>query len=482
MTNLQTTDSKDELLFTLVKLCPFCKVKKPASDFSFAPRCKGKTYPLCKICEPKEKNKTKKCNECGNEKTFDEFGFKGGGRRNAKCKECKNIILNHKRLKKRQHALKLLAISSKKWCSYCETEMNIDEFYKTKNGYYPICKTCKPKEKRMVKICNECGDDKTFDEFTLSDGKRQGKCKDCCNAIRRGKRFVMRTTGTKHCSGCKDDINVSEFFQSLNRFDGLSVYCKSCSRSREAKRRNTLEGHISVIFNDIIQQSKQKNRDVLIEKKDIVNLYHEQKDLCKESGIQMTYVFKPRTKAEETTHLNPAHYCNISVDRIDPAKGYIVDNIQLVCCIVNIMKQSLQQEEFVYWCQHIGETNSETMTIQKDVSKATENPHLDLAIKRRLKTVKDSAKERGREDYIEITAKDISSMYYNQNGKCALSGVEMTLRSTRSVNKLLSIDRIDSTGDYTANNIQLICRVINFMKGDIPQDIFIKWCKRISNF
>ena len=38
------------------------------------------------------------------------------------------------------------------------------------------------------------------------------------------------------------------------------------------------------------------------------------------------------------------------MDRIDPDKGYIPDNIQLVDKRINMMKQSLSQEEFIDLC------------------------------------------------------------------------------------------------------------------------------------
>lgn len=41
---------------------------------------------------------------------------------------------------------------------------------------------------------------------------------------------------------------------------------------------------------------------------------------------------------------------NISIDRIDSAKGYSLDNIQLVCVVINLMKLDMTQAEFTAWC------------------------------------------------------------------------------------------------------------------------------------
>lgn len=48
-------------------------------------------------------------------------------------------------------------------------------------------------------------------------------------------------------------------------------------------------------------------------------------------------------------------HTNLSIDRIDPSKGYEIGNIQLVCAIVNIMKSTLSISELQWWCKRIVE-------------------------------------------------------------------------------------------------------------------------------
>jgi hypothetical protein len=50
---------------------------------------------------------------------------------------------------------------------------------------------------------------------------------------------------------------------------------------------------------------------------------------------------------------------NISIDRVNPHKGYIASNMQLVCHRVNIMKHTLMEEDFWWWCKNIVETQDE---------------------------------------------------------------------------------------------------------------------------
>jgi hypothetical protein len=47
------------------------------------------------------------------------------------------------------------------------------------------------------------------------------------------------------------------------------------------------------------------------------------------------------------------HLGSASLDRIDSAKGYSLDNIQWVHKQVNLMKSDLDQSEFIRWCKRV---------------------------------------------------------------------------------------------------------------------------------
>lgn len=81
-----------------------------------------------------------------------------------------------------------------------------------------------------------------------------------------------------------------------------------------------------------------------------------------------------------------------------------------------------------------------------------------------------------------LDIKDIKERFKEQNGICALSGITMTYeRGNGRTHTNLSIDRIDSKKDYTKDNIQLVCNVINTMKWDLEEKEFINYCRLISN-
>lgn len=78
----------------------------------------------------------------------------------------------------------------------------------------------------------------------------------------------------------------------------------------------------------------------------------------------------------------------------------------------------------------------------------------------------------------DIDAEWLEALFHVQGGRCALSNIPMTFGPKS--NTAISIDRIDSSLPYVRSNVQLVCRVINFMKHDLPQSTFIHLCSLIS--
>ena len=79
----------------------------------------------------------------------------------------------------------------------------------------------------------------------------------------------------------------------------------------------------------------------------------------------------------------------------------------------------------------------------------------------------------------DITYEDLVNLWDNQKGLCALTGYTMsyTIGDMRKV----SIDRVDSDKGYTKDNIQLVCRLTNKAKSNMPNDEFIAMCQAVSH-
>lgn len=82
-----------------------------------------------------------------------------------------------------------------------------------------------------------------------------------------------------------------------------------------------------------------------------------------------------------------------------------------------------------------------------------------------------------------LTVRDLLDCWERQRGRCALTGKEMTLIVGHGVVKTnISIDRIDNGGGYTAENVHLVCCVINMMKSTLTEREFITYCRMVTGF
>jgi len=96
-----------------------------------------------------------------------------------------------------------------------------------------------------------------------------------------------------------------------------------------------------------------------------------------------------------------------------------------------------------------------------------------------------SAKKRNLKVSVDI--KFLWNLYLKQNKKCQLSGVNLKIDVFgRNKEKLdndcyfASLDRIDNNIGYVEGNVRWIAREINYMKWKFSDDVFIHFCKNIS--
>lgn len=79
-----------------------------------------------------------------------------------------------------------------------------------------------------------------------------------------------------------------------------------------------------------------------------------------------------------------------------------------------------------------------------------------------------------REPNHEISEELIEKMWNDQEGKCAFSGLSMSVPGWGERNKpnTISIDRINSDRGYLANNVQLVCYSLNLAKNNFDDSQF----------
>lgn len=154
----------------------------------------------------------------------------------------------------------------------------------------------------------------------------------------------MVPKNTRKCKACGENKPIDDF--SMNGAYRLYT-CKACKHGAKDKLRNaSVEAFLRYAMSGL-KHSRKKREDLefVITVDDLTELWEEQSGRCALSGLIMT---RHRGFGETPT--------NASIDRIDPAKGYIRSNIQLVCWQANKMKHTLPQPDFFFWIRQINDT------------------------------------------------------------------------------------------------------------------------------
>lgn len=170
-------------------------------------------------------------------------------------------------------------------------------------------------------------------------------------------KFIQKDeNGNVYCYHCKQYKNTVEFNNSPQESDifyrcGKDKRCKSCKKAQNEKRRinNRGNGTIDRIllerWHGAKSRAKANGLFLDFDVNYLKELWEKQNGKCALSGIDMTYkIFQGRINT------------NVSIDRIDSTKGYIKNNIQLVCMVINQMKNDLSVSELIHFCKNIIKT------------------------------------------------------------------------------------------------------------------------------
>ena len=93
-----------------------------------------------------------------------------------------------------------------------------------------------------------------------------------------------------------------------------------------------------------------------------------------------------------------------------------------------------------------------------------------------------AAKDRAKKKNLpfDISKEYLKELWDKQNGKCAISGIDMTFEQCNGrTSTNVSIDQINPNEGYTVGNIQLVCMAINQIKSDLKMDEVYMFCKCI---
>lgn len=102
---------------------------------------------------------------------------------------------------------------------------------------------------------------------------------------------------------------------------------------------NTLNGRLRTLVKGARKSAKDRKQDFNICAEDIQKQWDKQKGVCLYTGWEMT------------TCTNDLAL--VSIERLDNAKGYLPENIILVCWCVNRARARMTKEDFVSMCKAV---------------------------------------------------------------------------------------------------------------------------------
>jgi len=240
-------------------------------------------------------------------------------------------------------------------CVVCSEEKEQDEMVSytiTKRKeiitrYKDYCVDCKDTKKKCASTNGlGCNNLKGLDEFNVSKTNKYNRhpyCKECRKKNRKKINNKRPKKGTLVlCTNCNKRKDESLFSTDISSYNGLQSGCKECSSDKAIVYLNTKKGKLKKVWGDVKTNAKRNNIDIDIDYNYIEELFEKQNGLCNLSGIEMT------TKASKLVEEGKVkHPYNVCINRIDQKKGYIEDNVSLICTSIKDMKSDLKDEEFV---------------------------------------------------------------------------------------------------------------------------------------
>lgn len=147
--------------------------------------------------------------------------------------------------------------------------------------------------------------------------------------------LIMLAKTSRLCADCQTDYQFA-------RRGGAR--CNNCHLAYRQKLRRqnprSLEQWIGQITNTARHRSKQPSN---LTTKYMVNLWHKQKGLCHYSGIPM---IQPIYGAGRNVY-------SPSIDRVNPKRGYVRNNVVWCTWICNAGKSDLTDKEYIILCSQV---------------------------------------------------------------------------------------------------------------------------------
>lgn len=147
---------------------------------------------------------------------------------------------------------------------------------------------------------------------------------------------------TKHCIVCNTEFKCNK---------RRALYCsEKCRNKKAAISGKYLDFRKTSVENSLLSvlwgcRSRAKRRDVVcnVSDEEVLQLLIKQNGKCAKTGI----ILEP-SKQDGFKNKNPY---TVSIDRVNNSKGYTIDNIELVCTIFNLFKNSYDIKDVENICK-----------------------------------------------------------------------------------------------------------------------------------
>lgn len=148
---------------------------------------------------------------------------------------------------------------------------------------------------------------------------------------------------------CQCDCGNRKSIKSRLLIRGETKSC-GCDWRLSNKNHNGWRGYGDIpkdFFSTIKRGAKSRDIKFDITIEYLWDLFIKQDKKCALSGLELSF-----SKTRKDTKSK-----SVSIDRIDSNIGYVKDNVQWVHKIVNIMKNKLDEQDFIFYCNKISEHN-----------------------------------------------------------------------------------------------------------------------------
>ncbi len=144
---------------------------------------------------------------------------------------------------------------------------------------------------------------------------------------------------SKLCTCCDTTKPITDFWRNASSKDGYQSRCISCMKAERARNEARRVSKPSQFLMHLLSNHGKR---VHLTKEYLLQLWADQGGLCALSSIPMT-----------TTRGEGRIPTNASVDRIDPAKGYLPGNVRLVCLQANGARGEWGDEQLLAFCRAV---------------------------------------------------------------------------------------------------------------------------------